>query len=124
MNSTTTEVPSFPVSYFVGSGIAGLAGLGALVCLIMVLIPLFKDKGPGLGILGIFCGIFAYVWGWMNVKKHNLKTIMMIWTACIVVATIGYGIATAAIMKTVVNDPAFQMPAGYEETPVNPPGGY
>ena len=109
--NTTPDI-AFPVGYFVGSGIAGLAGLGCLVCMIMVLIPLFKEKGPGLGILGIFCGIFTYVWGWMNIKQHNLKKIMMIWTACFVVVLIGYAIMTAAIVKMGITNPdAFDNPS-------------
>lgn len=65
--------PVLPLGYFVGMAISSLAGIGSLVCLILVLIPLFKEKAPGLGILGIFCGIFTFIWGWMNATKHNLK---------------------------------------------------
>ena len=32
----------------------------------MVLIKLFPAEGPLKGILAIVCGLYAYVWGWMN----------------------------------------------------------
>ena len=111
--------PSLPVGYFVGTGISTLAGIGCLVCLIMVLIPLFKEKGPGLGILGVFCGIFTFVWGWMNVKQHSLKKIMVIWSVCFVVALIGYGISMASVFKMASENPglidstALEAPASY-----------
>ena len=114
--NTTIDTVALPVSYWIGTGIAGLAGLGALACLIMVLIPLFKEKGPGLGILGVLCGIFTYVWGWINIKKHNLKKIMIIWTACIVVWMIGYGVMMAGLVKSGMANPEL-----YQPTPVETP---
>jgi len=66
-----------------------IGGIGSLVCLVMVLIPLFKKEGTGLGILGIFCSIYTYIWGWINAKQFNLKNIMFAWTACIILSIIG-----------------------------------
>ncbi|BCU78195.1 hypothetical protein [Luteolibacter sp. LG18] len=66
-----------------------LGGLGLLACWIIVLIKMFKTEKPLLGIIGIFCGLWAYIWGWMNSGKHGLQKIMLIWTACWILYIIG-----------------------------------
>ena len=84
-------------------GILGmLASLGCLVCLIIVVIKMFQNAGVLHGILGIICGLYAFIWGWMNATKLGIKNIMMIWTLLIIVAIIlnalgggySYGIPT------------------------------
>ena len=55
-----------------------------IACLVMVLLKLFPAEGPLKGILGILCGLYTYIWGWMNSSRFNLKTIMLIWTAVII----------------------------------------
>jgi len=64
-----------------------LLGLGSLVCWILVLIPLFKEN-VGLGILGIICGIFTFVWGWVKAKEKDLTTVMIVWTVLIILSLI------------------------------------
>lgn len=77
-------------------GLVGmLAGVGSLICLILVLIKLFPAEGPLKGILGIICGIYTFVWGWMNADRFGIKNIMQIWTACIVVGIICQVLAAA-----------------------------
>ena len=78
-----------------------LDGIGSLVCLVMVLIPLFKKEGAGLGILGIFCAIYTYIWGWINVKQFNLKNIMFAWTACIILSIIGNVLFTKQVADVI-----------------------
>jgi hypothetical protein len=29
------------------------------------------------GILGVFCGLYAFIWGWMNAGRLGLKNIML-----------------------------------------------
>lgn len=65
-----------------------VVGLGSLICWIIVLTKLFPAGGPLLGILGILCGLYAFIWGWMNAGQQGLKKIMQIWTACIVVGIV------------------------------------
>lgn len=69
----------------IGSAIASIV---SLVCLILVLLKLFPDKGVGWGIFGIICGIYTFIWGWQNVDRHNLKNIMMIWSGAIVASIV------------------------------------
>ena len=68
--------------------LAVVIGLGSLACWIMVLIKLFKAEGPLYGILGIICGLYALVWGWMNADKQNIRQLMMIWTALFILGLV------------------------------------
>ncbi|HSK76438.1 MAG TPA: hypothetical protein VLQ45_08255 [Thermoanaerobaculia bacterium] len=70
--------------YFLGIA----AGLVSLVCWIMVLIKMFPAEGALKGVLAIICGLYAFVWGWMNATRFNLKTIMLIWTVAILISVI------------------------------------
>ena len=66
-----------------------IASLGCLICLIIVLIKQFQNAGVVHGIIGIItCGIWAFIWGWMNSGKLNLRNIMLIWTLLIIVSMI------------------------------------
>lgn len=65
--------------------LASLVGLGSLVCFVIVVIKLFQQKGALHGILGILCALYTFIWGWQNAGSLNIKNIMMIWTALIVV---------------------------------------
>jgi len=63
-----------------------LVELAAFVCFIMVLIKQFQTAGAVHGIIGIItCGIWTFIWGWMNATSLNIKNIMMIWTLLIVI---------------------------------------
>ena len=57
---------------------------GSIICFIIVLIKLFQNEGALKGILGFICGLYTFIWGWMNATKLNIKNIMMIWTALII----------------------------------------
>ncbi len=56
-----------------------------LVCFILVLIKLFKKEGVLLGILGIICGLYTFIWGWINHKKQGITNIMIIWTILVII---------------------------------------
>ena len=71
-------------------GILGLiAGVGSLICFIIVLIKQFQNAGVVHGIIGIVtCGIWTFIWGWMNSGKLNIRNLMLIWTLLWIVAII------------------------------------
>jgi hypothetical protein len=70
-------------------GILGIVvWLGCIICLIMVVIKMFGDKGPLHGILGLICGLYAFIWGWMNADRMGIKNIMMIWSLLILVSIV------------------------------------
>lgn len=78
----------------------------SLVCWIKTLINIFKEN-VGLGILGLICGIFAYIYGWVKCKEYNNKKVMLVWTICVGILIISYLIIMALTFATV----ASQMPA-------------
>jgi hypothetical protein len=65
-----------------------LVAVVSLICWIMVLIKMFPAEGVVKGILAIICGLYAFIWGWMNASKFNLKNIMLIWTVAILVSIV------------------------------------
>jgi hypothetical protein len=68
--------------------IAQLVGLACLVPFIIVLIKLFQQKGVLHGILGIICGLYTFIWGWINATTLNIKNVMIIWTALIILSIV------------------------------------
>ncbi len=68
--------------------VALLVFLGCVICYIVVLIKLFQNEGLVKGILGIICGLFTFIWGWMNADRYGIKNIMMIWTLLLLIAII------------------------------------
>lgn len=65
-----------------------LAALASLVFFIMVLIRLFQEKGALHGILGIFCSLYTFIWGWINADRLGIKQTMIYWTAATVAIVI------------------------------------
>ena len=64
--------------------LAMLCGLGSFICFIMVLIKQFQDAGAVHGIIGIItCGIWTFIWGWMNATRLNIRNLMLAWTVLI-----------------------------------------
>jgi hypothetical protein len=69
--------------------LGGIAGLGSLICFIIVLIKQFQEGGVLHGIIGIItCGIWTFIWGWINSGRLNFRNIMLVWTLLWVVAII------------------------------------
>ena len=70
-------------------GILGvILWIGCLICFIMVLIKLFQENGIVHGILGLICGLYTFIWGWMNATRLGIKNIMIIWTLLIIISVI------------------------------------
>lgn len=67
--------------------IGAVAGLASFVCFIIVLIKQFQNAGALHGIIGIVtCGIWTFIWGWMNAGKLNIRNIMLAWTVLWILA--------------------------------------
>jgi NAD/NADP transhydrogenase beta subunit len=86
-----------------------VAGIGSLICFVMVLIPLFREKGALHGILGIICGLYTFIWGWMNVTRLNIRNVMLAWSACMLV---GMGCNMVVGMQMAKTIQSGEMPAG------------
>ena len=69
--------------------LALVCSIASLICFIIVLIKQFQQGSVVHGIIGIItCGIWTFIWGWMNAGRLNIKNIMMIWTLLVVVCII------------------------------------
>ena len=69
--------------------LALVCSIVSFICFIIVLIKQFQQGSVVHGIIGIItCGIWTFIWGWMNAGRLNIKNIMMIWTLLIVVSII------------------------------------
>lgn len=68
-----------------------LFGVASLVCFIVVIVKMFQNQQTGLGIVCLIlalCGIgvlIAFIVGWMNAEKWQIKNVMLIWTAIVVI---------------------------------------
>jgi hypothetical protein len=69
--------------------LGGIAGVGSLICFIIILIKQFQEGGVLHGIIGIItCGLWTFIWGWINSGRLNIRNLMLIWTLLWVVAII------------------------------------
>ena len=68
--------------------LALLALIGCVICWILVLIKIFQNDGALKGVLGLICSLFAFIWGWMNAGRLNIKNIMMAWTVLLIIYAI------------------------------------
>jgi hypothetical protein len=62
--------------------------LGMIICQIFVAIKIFQNDGALKGILALICGLFGFIWGWMNASRLGIKNIMMIWTVLLIICFI------------------------------------
>ncbi|MEJ2282790.1 MAG: tetratricopeptide repeat protein [Desulfobacterales bacterium] len=62
-----------------------IAEIVGLILWVMVLIKLFKNEGALKGILGFFCGIYVFIWGWMKHKQLAMTKTMTVWSLMIVI---------------------------------------
>ena len=75
---------------------------------ILVVVKMFQSAGALHGILGLICGLYAYIWGWMNSSKLGIKNLMIIWTVLIIlvfILNILFGASMAASYGTLPNAP-------------------
>lgn len=59
-----------------------------LVFFFIVLAKLFKSEGALKGILGFFCSIYTFIWGWMKHKQLGMTKIMATWSILTVVGMV------------------------------------
>jgi len=73
----------------IGMGIALLIiNILCLVFFFIVLVKLFKNEGALKGILGFFCSIYPFIWGWMQHKQLGMTKIMATWSILTVVGMV------------------------------------
>jgi hypothetical protein len=71
------------------------------VCAVIVLIKQFQIAGPVHGIIGIVtCGLWVFIWGWINSGTAGLKNIMVAWTALILVGIVLQVLGVGSMMAS------------------------
>jgi hypothetical protein len=70
-------------------------GIGSLVCWIIMLVKIFQAGYTLQGVLGIICGLVAFIYGWMKSDELDAKPVMLAWTGCIIGQVI-FAMATAS----------------------------
>lgn len=66
-----------------------LVALANVICLVLVLIKQFQNAGALHGIIGIVtCGIWTFLWGWINSGKLDFRALMLVWTTLIIVQVV------------------------------------
>ena len=61
-----------------------IANIVSLVIFFIVLIKLFKNEGALKGVLGFFCGIYTFIWGWLKHKQLAMTKMMTVWSLMVV----------------------------------------
>lgn len=61
-----------------------IANIVSLVIFFIVLVKLFKNEGALKGVLGFFCGIYTFIWGWLKHKQLAMTKMMTVWSLMIV----------------------------------------
>ena len=61
-----------------------ICALVNIVCWIIVLVKIFQAGNIGIGIVGIICGIVAFIYGWTKADELQIKNVMIIWTVSII----------------------------------------
>ena len=59
-----------------------------LILFVIVLIKLFQNQGILLGIVRLICGIYTFIWGWINAGRLGITNIMIAWSVLIVLSII------------------------------------
>ena len=80
------------------TAISYLVSLLNLGCLIFVVIKMYPKVGALKAILGFICGIYAFIWGWQNIKTEtdpNFKNVMYAWTGLILLTIVLNSIISA-----------------------------
>jgi hypothetical protein len=73
-----------------------IASVGCFVCLVLVVIKMAQNEGVLKAVLGFICGIYAFIWGWMNTGRLGLKNVMLAWTVLILIAIVTGAMGGAA----------------------------
>lgn len=88
-----------------------ITAIVSIVCWIMVLIKIFKEN-VGLGILGLICGLFAFIYGWVKVKEYAIKKVMIIWSIVFVISLILNALGAGAAFSQFMQQMQETAPAG------------
>jgi regulator of sirC expression with transglutaminase-like and TPR domain len=79
-----------------------LISLISLVIFFIVLIKLFKHEGILKGILGLICGLYTFIWGWIKHKELQITKMMMLWSILTILSfLVPMVVGTAQVAKLI-----------------------
>jgi hypothetical protein len=90
-----------------------LINILCLVFFIIVLVKLFKNEGALKGILGLFCSIYTFIWGWMKHKQLGMTKIMATWSILTVLGIVM--VPVMGVSSAIMLPQYMQQMAGGEE---------
>lgn len=102
------------------TGVLAVLGIASFVCFVIVLIQLFKQKGVLHGLLGIVCGIYTFIWGWIRHGDLGLTKVMLVWSGLMVVSLLG-NMFLPAFMVGMLSDDFAQMTQQFPVEPASRP---
>jgi hypothetical protein len=79
----------------VGHILSGIGFVGSLVCFLIVIVKMFQKGSTGMAILCLllvlccFGGLIAFILGWVKNKEWDIRTVMLVWTVCIIFGIVG-----------------------------------
>ena len=72
--------------------LGAIIGIGGFVLFIIVLVKSFKHGSALKGILGIItCGLFTFIWGWIEHKRLKMTKIMATWSIMMLAGMVATG---------------------------------
>jgi hypothetical protein len=88
-----------------------LIGLAQMVCLVIVIVEMFKRGETAIGIvcavLSVCTGVgalIAFVYGWIKSSEWGLRKVMLAWTICLVInLVLAFAAAIGAAMLVPAN---------------------
>jgi hypothetical protein len=92
-------MPTAELLGWVFFGLAALLIVAQAVCWILVLVKIFGDNA-GLGVLGVLCSLFAFLYGWVKAAEYGTRRLMVCWTLLVI------GAIVCLIVSGVVSAPA------------------
>ena len=93
-----------------GMGIALIIiNILSLIFFFIVLVKLFKNEGALKGILGFFCSIYTFIWGWMKHKQLGMTKLMATWSILTVAGMVMVpvmGVSSAMMLPSLIQQMA------------------
>jgi len=66
-----------------------LVALANFILFVVLLVKQFQNSGVVHGLIGVVtCGVWTFVWGWINSGKLDFRMLMLIWTTLIIVQVV------------------------------------
>jgi hypothetical protein len=93
----------------------GIMSLAQIVIFFYVLFKLFKEKGFLHALLGFFCGIYTFIWGWVRHRDLELTKVMLAWSVLMVLGVVMQSVLGGVMVSQFTKQMPGQMEAMQQE---------